>query len=137
MTQILHNQVLLMEIQRLNSKNFLDFAIQHYNNPECKDIDEFAEDVNRIKYIKRLFSRYEQDDDFKSRLIANHLIVFSNVFGMHPSCRILFYKIEERYHSILKTCLLHLNILALPIPEVNINSIPINHQILRKMEEDL
>ncbi|HCT52622.1 MAG TPA: hypothetical protein DF712_09190 [Balneola sp.] len=64
-----------MENLKLNSKNFLDYALRNYENPECKDIDEFSEDVNRIKYLKRLFSRYEQDNDFKSRLIVNHLIV--------------------------------------------------------------
>lgn len=135
--QTFHRQVVPMEISKLNSKNFLDYAIYNYKNPDCKDIDEFAEDVNRIKYIKRLFSRYEQDDDFKSRLIANHLIVFNNVFGPVASCRILFYKIEERYHSILKTCLIHLNILALPIPEININSIPIDHRVLKQLEREL
>ena len=44
-----------MGFQTLNSKNFLDYAIHHYENPECKDMDEFSEDVNRIKYLKRLF----------------------------------------------------------------------------------
>jgi len=126
-----------MEIQKLTNKNFLDYAITNYKNPECKDIDEFAEDLNRIKYIKRLFSRYEQDDDLKSRLIANHLIVFNNVFGPVPSCRILFFKIDDRYHSILKTCLVYLNMLALPIPEININGIPINHKVLQQMEKNL
>ena len=109
----------------------------HYENPECKDIEEFSEDVNRVKYLKRLFSRYEQEGDFKSRLIVNHLIVFNNVFGTLPATRILFYKMEERYYSMLKTCLMFLNILPPNIPDVEISNIPMDHQILRKLKEDL
>jgi len=126
-----------MENQKLNSKNFLDYALQNYENPECKDIDEFSEDVNRIKYLKRLFSRYEQDDDFKSRLIVNHLIVFNNVFGVLPSARILFFRIEEKYHSTLKTCLKFLDRLPLSIPELNLDEIPLDHKVLKKLQEEI
>jgi hypothetical protein len=126
-----------MENQKLNSKNFLDYALMHYENPECKDIDEFSEDVNRIKYLKRLFSRYEQDDDFKSRLVVNHLIVFNNVFGVLPSARILFYRVEEKYHPVLKTCLKFLDRLPAEIPEVDLNSIPIEHKVLNMLENEI
>jgi len=126
-----------MENQKLNSKNFLDYALQNYENPDCRDIDEFSEDVSRIKYLKRLFSRYEQDDDFKSRLIVNHLIVFNNVFGVLPSARILFHKIEEKYYSTLKTCLLFLDRLPPEIPELDLDQIPIDHKVLKKLKEEI
>ena len=102
-----------------------------------KDIDEFSEDVNRIKYLKRLFSRYEQDNDFKSRLIVNHLIVFNNVFGVLPSARILFYRVEEKYHPALKTCLDFLDRLPRAIPETDLDKIPIDHRILKKLQEEI
>jgi hypothetical protein len=127
----------IMEIAKLNSKNFLDYAIQNYRNPECRDIEEFSEDVNRIKYLKRLFSRYDQDNDFKCRLVVNHLIVFSNVFGDVPSCRILFFKVEEMYHHILKTCLEYMNILPDDIPELDISAIPLDIKILKKLETEI
>jgi len=126
-----------MENLKLNSKNFLDYALRNYENPECKDIDEFSEDVNRIKYLKRLFSRYEQDNDFKSRLIVNHLIVFNNVFGVLPSARILFYRVEEKYHPALKTCLDFLDRLPRAIPETDLDKIPIDHRILKKLQEEI
>ena len=129
--------MLTMEIQLLNSKNFFDYAIKNYRNPECKDIEEFSEDINRIKYLKRLFSRYEQDNDFKSRLVVNHLIVFKNVFGLVPSSRILFFKMDVKYHSILKSCLNHLDILPENIPDLNIKAIPIDPLIIHKLREDL
>tara|TARA_R110002020_G_scaffold256421_2_gene470126 strand:+ start:969 stop:1358 length:390 start_codon:yes stop_codon:yes gene_type:complete len=126
-----------MEHPKLNSKNFLDYALQNYENPECKDMEEFSEDVNRIKYLKRLFSRHEQDDDFKSRLIVNHLIVFNNVFGVLPSARILFFRVEEKYHSVLKTCLFFLERLPEKIPEVELDLIPIDHKVLKKLETEI
>jgi len=124
-----------MGFQILNSKNFLDYAIQHYENPECKDMDEFSEDVNRIKYLKRLFSRYDQEGDLKSRLILNHLIIFNNVFGMMPACRILFFRVEKKYYPILKTSLVFLDKLPTYIPEVDLDSIPLDHKILLELEK--
>ena len=96
-----------------------------------------SEDVNRIKYLKRLFSRYEQDNEFKSRLIVNHLIVFNNVFGVLPSARILFYKIEEKYYPALKTCLSFLERLPSKISEVDLDTIPIDHKILKLLQEEI
>ena len=66
--------------EELDNNNFLLFAANHYNNPGCTDILEFKEDLNRFKYIKRLFNRYEQSGDLQERLILNHLIVIYNVF---------------------------------------------------------
>ena len=123
--------------KRLTNKNFLDYALRFYENPECKSIDEFLEDVNRIKYVKRLFSRFVQEEEFKSRLIVNHLIIFNNVFGLVPSSRILFFKIDDKYHSILKTCLLFIDKLPIEIPELDLNNIPIDHIVLRHLRNDL
>ena len=47
--------------------------------------------------------------EIKERLVINHLIVIYNVFGASSATRILFYKIDEKYHSILKTFLIFLN----------------------------
>lgn len=100
-------------------------------------MDEFFEDVNRVKYLKRLFSRYDQDGELKSRLIVNHLIIFNNVFGLVPSSRILFYKVDEKYYSLLKTCLYYIERLPTKIPEIEIDNVPLNHIVLNKLREDL
>tara|TARA_R100000742_G_C4265818_1_gene83890 strand:- start:907 stop:1209 length:303 start_codon:yes stop_codon:yes gene_type:complete len=100
-------------------------------------MEEFFEDVNRVKYVKRLFSRYDQDGDLKSRLIVNHLIIFNNVFGLIPSSRILFYKVDEKYYSLLKSCLFFVERLPTNIPEVNLSEIPLNHIVLNTLREDL
>ncbi len=89
----------------LNENNFLMFAMKEYINIQCTDMDEFYDDLKKIKYIKRLFNLYLNDGQLKERLILNHLIVFYNVFPDSAGTRILFYKIEQVFWPILKTFL--------------------------------
>ena len=93
----------------LNDDNFLMFAMKEYNDIQCTDIDEFYDDLKKIKYIKRLFNIYTNTGQLKERLILNHLIVFYNVFSVQAGTRILFYKIEKDFWPILKTFLIFLD----------------------------
>ena len=98
-----------MKFDDLNEGNFLMFSMKEYNNIQCIDIEEFYDDLKKIKYIKRLFNIYLNDGQLKERLILNHLIVFYNVFPIHAGTRILFYKIEEHFWPMLKTFLIFLD----------------------------
>jgi hypothetical protein len=82
-------------IDRLTDANFIMFAMKHYDNPSCCSIDEFNEDINRFKYIKKLVTRYTETGELKERLILNHLIILNNVFGAGPLCRMLFLKMDR------------------------------------------
>ena len=93
----------------LNDDNFLMFAMKEYNDIQCTDIEEFYDDLKKIKYIKRLFNIYKNNGQLKERLILNHLIVFYNVFSVQAGTRILFYKIEQDFWPILKTFLIFLD----------------------------
>jgi hypothetical protein len=72
-------------------------------------MSEFEEDFKRLKYVKRLIKRYKSTGELKERLILNHIIVLTNVFGVEPAVRMLFYKIDDNDFHILKTFLLFLN----------------------------
>ena len=93
----------------LNDDNFLMYAMREYSNVQCTDIEEFYDDLKKIKYIKRLFNSYRNNGQLKERLILNHLIIFYNVFTVEAGTRILFYKIEKDFWSILKTFLIYLD----------------------------
>ena len=93
----------------LNDDNFLMFAMKEYNDIQCTDIEEFYDDLKKIKYIKRLFNIYKNTGQLKERLILNHLIVFFNVFPIQSGTRILFYKIEKSFWPMLKTFLIFLD----------------------------
>ncbi len=82
-------------------ENFMLYAAKHYNNPHCVDISEFYEDVNRIKYIKRLVNRYKLFGEIKERLVLNHIIILCNVFGPEPAVKMLFYKLSGLYHYLV------------------------------------
>jgi len=94
----------------LNNDNFLLYAIKAYDKPNCV-MSEFEEDIKRFDYLKRLFFRYKEYGDIKERLIINHIIILSNVFGPEAAVRMLFFKTEEHYYSIIKTILIFLNIM--------------------------
>ena len=98
-----------MRFEILDEDNFLLYAIKNYTNPTCTSMDEFNEDMDTIKYIKRLFNRYLNGGGLRVNLLTNHLILMYNLFGNEAGTRILFYKIEERHYPLLKTFLVYLN----------------------------
>ena len=95
-------------IENLTEQNFLLYAAQNYDNPNCIDILEFHDDLNRVKYIKRLFKRYEEKGELKERLVINHLITFYNVFPHPAATRMLIFKLQDQL-DILKPFLIMLN----------------------------
>ena len=101
----------------LNDENFMLYAMKCYNSPNCV-MSEFEGDIKRTKYLKRLFRRYKVSKSVKERLILNHIILLNNVFGMEPTSRILFYRIDERDYDILKTFLCYLNIMPEVVPGI-------------------
>ena len=98
-----------MKFDDLNDDTFLMYAMREYNNMQCTDIEEFYDDLKKIKYIKRLFNSYKNNGQLKERLILNHLIIFYNVFTLQAGTRILFYKIEKDFWPMLKTFLVYLD----------------------------
>ena len=103
----------------LNEKNFLLYAMKEYNNPQCTEVEEFNDDLKKIKYIKRLLNQYVSEGVLKERLLLNHIIVFYNVFPPAAATRILFYKIEEKFWPMLKPFLFYLKLM----PEDRIESV--------------
>jgi len=116
----------------LTAKNFKLFASQHYNNPECVDVEEFKQDLNRFKYLKRLLKRYELTGELQERLILNHLIVLYNVFGIKACNKMMWYKINEEHWHYIKPFLVFLHYL----PEDEKNEVALDPyivEVLRKL----
>ena len=103
----------------LNEKNFLLYAMKEYDNPQCVQVEEFYDDLKKVKYIKRLFNQYLNEGVLKERLLLNHIIVFYNVFPVRSATRILFLKIEEEFWPILKTFLVYLSYMSEKIDPIN------------------
>ena len=106
----------------LNEDNFTIFAAKHYDQRKAASVDEFYDDLKRFQYLKRLFKRYEEDDDLKVRLILNHLIVLYNCFG--PSAtHMLFMKLHE-YSGYLKPFVIMLGYMP---DKIEYNGLTINN----------
>ena len=103
----------------LNEKNFLLYAMKEYDNPQCVQVEEFYDDLKKVKYIKSLFNQYLNEGVLKERLLLNHIIVFYNVFPVRSATRILFLKIEEEFWPILKTFLVYLSYMPEIIDSIN------------------
>lgn len=110
----------------LDEDNFILFAAKSYTNPQCTEIGEFHEDLNRFKYLKRLLKRYLEHDDLQYRLILNHIIVIYNVFGIPSANKMMLYKLERRYWSVIKTFLVYLHYL----PETEIIDVPLDPTVV-------
>lgn len=103
--------------ENLHDGNFLIYCAKRYDNPGVTSTEEFMEDLDRIKYIKKLLTRYTETGELKERLILNHIITLHNCFGKYLA-KILFLKLEKQYH-LLKPFLVLLN--ALPVVIYNVN----------------
>lgn len=104
--------------EKLTDKNFLLYCASHYDNAQYASTEDFVEDLNRLKYIKKLITRYTEYGELKERLILNHIIVLNNCFGPEVLCRILYLKMRPQM-KYLKPFLILLEIM--PDKLFNIN----------------
>jgi len=124
----------------LTDQNVEMYALKFYDNTQCVSIDEFYDDMKRIKYIKRLFNRYRQIGELKERLILNHIIILYNVFSIEAVTRILFLKIGIEDYSILKTFLVYLGYMPTMVEgirgsDIVDSDISLDTNIIQKLRE--
>ena len=112
----------------LNAKNFVLYAAKHYDNPGCESLEEFYDDLNRFKYIKRLFTKYQETGEIKERLVLNHLIALYNLFGAVPTTRMLFLKLEGNW-ELLKPFLIYLGYMPERLYEIGQHAVIIDSSI--------
>jgi len=94
---------------KLTEENFLLYCAHHYDNSRYTSTEEFMEDLSRIKYIKKLLTRYIEHGELKERLILNHIIVLYNCFGPDIVCKILYLKLKDQMKYV-KPFLILLNV---------------------------
>ena len=99
-----------MNLVDVTEQTFLLFAAKYYDASQSFDDTEFVEDIQRIKYIKRLLKKYVESNDLKERLILNHVIILYNMFGPYATVRLLFLKLQG-YESVLKPFLTYISIM--------------------------
>ena len=119
----------MADFKILTSETIDIFAKRHYDNKGASQ-EEFDDDMNRFKYLKRLFRKYDTSKEFKSRLIINHIIVLANVFGIEAATTLLFFKVDKQHWSILKTVLIFLNYM----PEQELIDIELDQKVIEELK---
>lgn len=126
-------------IDPIDNDNFLLFCAKNYDSVKC-NTEEFFEDIKRLKYLKKLITRYKETGELKERLILNHLIVLNNVFGAEAICKIIYFKFKKEM-IYLKPFLILLNILPENIYNVGsdkvikTDDIPMDPNIIEKLRK--
>jgi hypothetical protein len=122
--------------EKLTENNFLLFAMHHYDNPQCHSVVEFEEDMKRFLYLKKLFTRYSQNEELRERLILNHIIVLYNIFG-DAATTMLFYKLEEKYWRSLVTFLVYLDRMPEEISQygISLSEIELDETVIKALRK--
>lgn len=124
----------------LTEDNFVLYAMKHYDNPQCYSTEEFYEDLNRFKYLKRLLGKYRELSEIKTNLILNHIVVLYNMFGAEPTVRMLFLKCED-FLDVIKPFLIFMNILPDEVYYINkkavikTSDIPLDSKIVTELRK--
>ena len=124
----------------LNEDNYIMFATKYYDNPQCTTVEEFNADLNKIKYVKRLFNRFLETGELRTNLILNHLIVIYNVFENEAATRMLFFRVEKKFYSLLKPFLIFLNRLPETVKsidgkDIQTSHIPLNETTIKELRK--
>jgi hypothetical protein len=96
--------------EQITEENFLRYCAKHYDGGLLATVEDFKDDLSKIKYIKKLITRYRMNGILKERLILNHIIVLNNMFGANVTPRMLFFKLSSDF-DVIKPMLVSINIM--------------------------
>ena len=122
-----------MRFTELNESNYLLFAIKFYDNPQSVTREDFESDLKRIRYVKRLLKRYQNNGELKVHLILNHLIILFNVFN-EATVPLLFYNLDEELWPAIKSFLIFLNRVS-EYPKTKVNELEADEYCLQQLKE--
>ena len=121
-----------MKFNELNKDNFVFFAIKHYNNPTSSTSEDFDEDMNRFKYVKRWLKKYHETGNMNTHLLLNHIIIIFNCWH-DAAVPMLYYKIDSNYWNSLTSFLIYLQRLP-EYPETDLHGIIPDREIISKLQ---
>lgn len=125
----------------VSDDNFLVYAAQHYDNPSCATESDFKNDLNRFKFLLKMFKKYSRDGIINERLVLNHIVLIYNVFHRDAATRMLVLKMEGHL-ELLKPFLVKLNLWPDYIKQVGSedaiiigSDIPMDQMIIEKLRK--
>lgn len=125
---------------KLTEDTFEPYAMKHYTNDCCISVEEFRDDLKRVRYIRSLVRKYTSTGELRERLILNHLIALGNVFTIESVVKMVLFRLEEEQYSIIKPFFESLNFMPKIIYDLNdrdiwSSEIRSDQHIIKKLKE--
>ena len=120
---------------KLTDENFFLYAAKAYDNPHCENREEFEDDLKRVQYVKKLLNKYLTTGELKTQLILNHITLLHNVFGIEPTARLLFFKLDPALYSALKTFLVSKYAMPQKINGMDTNTVLLDPKIINTLRK--
>lgn len=114
----------------LTKDNFTLYAMHYYDNPTCITEEEFYSDLQQLRTIRRMVSRYLGGEELNLRLLVNNLIIFYNCFEHHAATKMIQLTVDESDFAFYNAILQFLS-LPMLIPPHNIDE-----QFYKQLEEE-
>ena len=89
------------------------------------------EDLKRFKYIKRWLKKYHETGEMNNHLLLNHIIIIFNCWD-DAVVPMMFYKIESKYWTYLKSFFIYLDRLH-EYPHTGIHELDYDVKILQAL----
>lgn len=104
----------------IDNSNFVQHAIKAYDNPQCRTIEQFNDDVKKFSFVKKLL-KSEKDDREYIRMTLNTIVYLYNIFDCEQCTKMLFTKVRREHWHKLKTYLIFLGHMPDNINELDIH----------------
>lgn len=120
-----------MTFTQIDKENWILFAAQHYDSTG-QTMEDFYNDLKKFKYINKLLFRYKNGEPINVKLLINHLVVVTNLFGVEVGSTLLFFRIKPEYWSDLKTMLFFLGMVV----DEDLPSVPLSEKTLALIKQE-
>lgn len=97
---------------KLSKDNLEVLAAKWYTNTRCLSTEEFLEDLNLYKVIKKLARKISKNNSKNLRLLTNHIICFTNNFDIKFAKDLLLFDCNESEKKVIRSVLLYLGFLT-------------------------
>lgn len=110
----------------MDNIDIINLACSGYK-PKFKSLNDFEEDLNHLRRIKKAIKKYKKDQSTNLRLMINYFILWFNSFDESVGVKLIIENTDEEYYDIIYSIFKYLHI--------NINDNEYNQELYIKLKE--
>jgi hypothetical protein len=103
----------------ITKDTFTLIAMKAYDNPSCKTLVEFEEDISKFSNLVRLCAK--EQGAIETYLVLNSVLTLLNIFEPSECIKLMFFKVREEDWYKLKTILVYLGRMPKDIGELGVH----------------